>query len=80
MWSYNIKIIVYSKEGKEKNFTFLFGRIYFQHIFDTNVTLQKVGLKNYLHLEKSTWNRLLQCKTLKLIHNSEKLSCVLSFK
>jgi hypothetical protein len=61
MWSYNIKIIVYSKEGKKINFTFSLVE-YTWHILETNVTLQKVGFKSYLHLEKFTWNLLLQFK------------------
>jgi hypothetical protein len=29
---------------------------------ELNLTLQKIGLISYLHLEISTWNLLLQCK------------------
>jgi hypothetical protein len=61
VWSYNIKIIVYSKEGKQINFTFFLVE-YIWHILETNVTLEKVGFKSYLHFKKSTWNLFLQSK------------------
>jgi len=48
---------------------------YTWHIFESNVTLRKVGFKSYLNLEKSTWNLLLQCKIKKLMHNNEEVSC-----
>jgi hypothetical protein len=35
---------------------------YIWHTLESNLPLQKIGFKNYLHLEKSTWNLLLQCK------------------
>jgi hypothetical protein len=79
MWNYNKKIIVYSKEAKQINFIFSLVK-YTLHILQTNVTLQKVGFKNYLHLQKATWNLLLQCKIKKLIHNGEEFFFFLSFK
>jgi hypothetical protein len=33
---------------------------YTWHILETNDKLQKVGFKSYIHIEKSTWNLLLQ--------------------
>jgi hypothetical protein len=72
MWNYNKKIIVYSKEAKQINFIFSLVK-YTLHILQTDVTLQKVGFKNYLYLQKATWNLLLQCKIKKLIHNSEEV-------
>jgi hypothetical protein len=31
-------------------------------MFETDVTLQKINFKHYLHLEKLTFNVLLQCE------------------
>jgi len=42
VWSYSIKIIVYSKEGKKITLSLV---EYIWHIFETNVTLQKVASK-----------------------------------
>ncbi len=39
---------VYLEEGKEINFV-LFLVEYTWHILETNVTLQKIGFKSYLH-------------------------------
>ncbi len=86
MWSYNIKIIVYSKEGKQRNFTFSLEE-YTWHILETNVKLQKVGFKSYLHFKKPTWNLLLQLKIknkfirvkkyLVLHHLIKKFKCII---
>jgi hypothetical protein len=78
-WSYNIKIIVYSKASVKSFKSTFFWIEYTLHIFELNVTLQQVGFKSYLNLEKSTWNLLLQCKFFKLMHNNEEVSCYLSF-
>jgi hypothetical protein len=78
VWSYSIKINVYSK-ASPKNKSILSLVEYTWHILESNVTPQKVGLKSYLNLGKSILNLLLQCKFFKLIHNNEKVSCYLSF-
>jgi hypothetical protein len=70
VWSYSIKIIVYSRASSKNKSTFSLVK-YIWHILESNVTLQKVGFKNYLHLKKSTWNLVLQCKIKKLMHNHE---------
>jgi hypothetical protein len=44
-----------------------------EQILESNGTLQKIGFKSYLHLEKSIWNLLLQCKIKKLMHNNENI-------
>jgi hypothetical protein len=61
VWSYNIKIIVYSKASPKNKFIFSLVE-YIWHILESNFTLQKVGLKSYLHLEKSTCYLLLHVK------------------
>jgi hypothetical protein len=45
--------------GKKLKFTFSLVE-YIWHILETNVTLQKVGFKSYLHFKKSIWNQLVQ--------------------
>jgi hypothetical protein len=78
VWSYNIKIIVYSRVSPQNKSTFFLVE-YTWHILESNVTLQKIGFENYLNFEKFPWNQLLQCKISELMHNNEKLSCYLSF-
>ncbi len=78
VWNYNIKIIVYSK-ASQKNKSIFSLLEYTWHILKSNVTLQSVCFKNYLNLEKSIWNLLLQCIIKKLMHNNKEVLCDLSF-
>lgn len=41
--------------------------------------MQKVDYKSYLYFEIPTFNLVLQCEILKLMHNNEKLFCFSSF-
>ncbi len=41
--------------------------------------MKKIDYRNYLYFVKPTFNLVLQCEILKLMHNSEKLFCYSSF-
>ncbi len=48
-------------------FKYIVNNLYFlfvkhtEQILETNVTLQKINIKSYQHLQKSTGNQLFQC-------------------
>jgi hypothetical protein len=52
-------LYIHGHHQKKKKFSLV---EYSLHILESNLTLQKVGFKSYLHLEKSTWNLFLQWK------------------